>query len=83
MREPAVLKLRLLDYPAWRVKVNDAVVFPDQTRETAQITVPLAVGSSHVVVQFVRTADRTIGAVISALGVLVALVLLTRRPASR
>jgi uncharacterized membrane protein len=83
MREPAVLKLRLLDYPAWRVKVNDAVVFPDQTRETAQITVPLAVGSSHVVVQFVRTADRTIGAVISALGVLVALVLLTRRPASK
>jgi hypothetical protein len=79
-REPSVLKLRLLDYPAWSVKVNEAVVAPEQTGETAQITLPLAAGSSHVVVHFVRTPDRTIGAVISGASILIVLLLLTRRP---
>jgi hypothetical protein len=74
-RELSVLKLRLLDYPAWRVKVNEAVVVPEQKGETAQITVPLAAGSSHVVVRFIRTPDRTIGAVISFASVLIALLL--------
>ena len=77
--EPAVLKLRLLDYPAWRVDVNEAVVVPEQTGETAQITVPLSAGSSHVVVRFIRTPDRTIGAVISIASVLIVLLLFTRR----
>jgi hypothetical protein len=77
-REPAVLKLRLLDYPAWRVKVNEAVVAPEQTGETAQITVPLAAGSSLVAVRFIRTPDRTIGAVISVVSALIALLLFTR-----
>ena len=78
-REPAVLKLRLLDYPAWRVKVNEAVVVPEQTGETAQITVPLAAGPSQVAVRFIRTPDRSIGAGISAASVLIALLLFTRR----
>jgi hypothetical protein len=79
-REPAVLKLRLLDYPAWRVEVNEAVVIPEQTGETAQITVPLAHGSSNVLVRFIRTPDRTFGAVISGVSVLIALLLLPGRP---
>jgi len=78
-REPAILKLRLLDHPAWRVKVNEAVVVPEHTGETAQITVPLTAGSSHVVVRFTRTPDRTIGAAISAASLLIALLLFTRR----
>src|ERR1700719_3299877 len=78
-REPAVLKLRLLDYPAWRVEVNEAVVIPEQTGETAQITVPLATGSSHVLVRFIRTPDRTVGAVISLVSALIALLLIPRR----
>jgi hypothetical protein len=80
-REPAVLKLRLLDYPAWRLEVNDAVVVPEQTAETAQIAVPLTAGSSHVVVRFIRTSDRTIGALISGVSVLLALLLIIRRSA--
>jgi hypothetical protein len=83
-REPAVLKLRLLDYPAWRVKVNGSEVIPEQTGETAQITVPLPAGSSDVVARFIRTPDRTIGAAISAASVLIALLLFTtRRPAAK
>jgi hypothetical protein len=82
-REPSVLKLRLLNYPAWREKVNGAVVVPEQTGETAQITVPLTAGSSHVEVRFIRTPDRTIGAIISGASVLIALLLITKRPQAR
>ena len=78
-REPAVLKLRLLDYPAWRVEINEALVVPEQTGETDQITVPLATGSSRVLVRFIRTPDRTVGAVISVVSVLIALLLLASR----
>jgi hypothetical protein len=79
-REPSILKLRLLDYPAWRVTVNEAVVIPEQTGETAQITVPLVAGASNVVLRFIRTPDRTVGAVISGLSVLIALLLFRKRP---
>jgi len=78
-RGPSVLKLRLLNYPAWRVKVNGAVAVPEQTGETAQISVPLTAGSSHVEARFIRTPDRTIGAVISGASVLIALLLIIRR----
>jgi hypothetical protein len=82
-REPAVLKLRLLDYPAWRVEVNEAVVVPEQTGETAQITAPLATGSSRVLVRFIRTPDRTVGAVISGVSALIALLLILSRRTER
>ncbi len=82
-REPALLKLRLLDYPAWRVEVNDSVVVPEQTGETGQITVPLATGSSRVLVRFIRTPDRTIGGLISATSILIALLLFPWRPSGR
>ena len=78
--EPSVLKLRLLDYPAWRVTVNEAVVIPEQTGETVQITAPLVAGASNVVVRFIRTPDRTVGAVISGISVLIALLLFRKRP---
>jgi hypothetical protein len=79
-REPAVLNLRLLDYPAWRVEINEALVVPEQTGETDQITVPLATGSSRVLVRFIRTPDRTIGAVVSGVSTLIALLLFGRGP---
>jgi hypothetical protein len=79
-REPAVLKLRLLDYPAWRVEINEALVVPEQTGERDQITVPLATGSSRVLVRFIRTPDRTIGGLISATCILIALLLFAWRP---
>ena len=79
-RQASILKLRLLDYPAWRVEVNETVVVPEQPGETTQITVPLPAGSSHVVVRFIQTPDRTIGAIISAASLLIALLLFKRRP---
>ena len=76
---PLRVALRLLNYPAWRVEVNDAVVLPENTDETGQIIVPLPAGQSHLAVRFTRTPDRTIGAILSACGVLIAVILLIAR----
>jgi hypothetical protein len=73
LRAPANLSLRLLNYVAWRVKVNDVDTVPQQVGETNQMILPLATGSSHIEVRFVRTLDRTIGGVVSACSVLVTL----------
>jgi hypothetical protein len=74
-REPLRLSLRLLNYPAWRVEVNDVAVIPQQAGETSEIVVPLAAGMSHVVVQFTRTRDRTIGSAITIVCVLITILL--------
>jgi 6-pyruvoyl-tetrahydropterin synthase related domain len=78
-REPLRLSLRLLNYPAWRIEVNDAAVIAQQTAETGQIVVPLAAGSSHVIVRFVRTPDRIIGGVLTGAAIFVVLLLFFRR----
>jgi hypothetical protein len=79
-REPARLAMRLLNYPAWRVEVNDKVVVPEPAEGSAQIILPLASGQSHVVVRFVRTSDRTVGAVASAVSLLILALLLVSKP---
>ncbi len=78
-RAPVRVALRLLNYPAWRVEVNDAVVIPERTEENNQMVLPLAAGTSHVVVQFTRTPDRSIGAAVTLGSVLLAILLLVRR----
>jgi hypothetical protein len=82
-RGPLRLSLRLLNYPAWRVEVNDAAVVPQRTDQTAQIVVPLAAGTSHVVVQFTRTRDRTMGGVVSGASVLIAMLIFVQRVRSK
>lgn len=74
--------LRLLNYPAWRVEVNGAVVQPERAEDTQQMIVPLAAGASRITVRFRRTADRTLGGGLSVLSALCALAL-WRRPARR
>jgi hypothetical protein len=78
-REPVRVALRILNYPAWRVEINDAAVIPERTEENNQMVVPLAAGSSHVVVRFTRTPDRTIGAGVTLAAVLIAILLFVRR----
>lgn len=79
VREPVRVALRILNYPAWRVEVNDSVVIPERTEETNQMVLPLASGSSHVVVRFTRTPDRTIGAAVTLASMLIAVLLFFRR----
>jgi hypothetical protein len=75
-REPFALGLRLLNYPAWRVDVNGAVVKPMDGDDFHQMIVPLAAGESHVIVKFRRTWDRWAGGAVSL--ILVLLLLLWR-----
>jgi hypothetical protein len=74
-REPLRLALRLLAYPAWRIEVDGKIVTPQHPEATAQMILRLAPGTQRVTAKFVRTPDRTLGIVISVLGVLTLLAL--------
>jgi tryptophan-rich sensory protein len=75
-REPLRVGLRLLNYPAWRVEVNGKAVTPEHAESSGQMILPLAPGTQRITAKFVRTPDRTLGSVISLLGVLTLLALL-------
>src|SRR5947209_13143105 len=52
LREEAWLKMRLLNYPAWRVKVNGQAVTPQHPDDYAQIIVPLSPGEQRITLRF-------------------------------
>jgi len=59
------LVFRLFNYPSWRVLVNGRVVVAESTKQTGQLTVPVAAGESRVQIKFVDSWDRAVGAAIS------------------
>jgi len=64
---PEKLRLRLFNYPAWRVEVNGAPIKAKSQPVTGEIVVPLETGISEVRVKFIQTSDRFWGGVISLL----------------
>jgi hypothetical protein len=74
--EPLRVGLRLLDYPAWRVEVNRKAVTPEHAENNREMIVAIAPGTQRITARFVRTPDRTLGSVVSLLGVLTLLALL-------
>jgi hypothetical protein len=78
-KEPFALGLRLLNYPAWRVTVNGAVVRPLNGEDYNQMLVELQPGESHIRARFVRTWDRTVGGCGSLASAIIGLWLLRRR----
>jgi uncharacterized membrane protein len=74
----ARLALRLVNYPAWRAEVNGQAVAPESQRgeDADQMILVLPAGESRVTVRFTRTLDRTLGGVLSLLGLLTWLALL-------
>jgi len=63
---PEKLRIRLLNYPAWRVEVNGREITAGTQPVTGEILIPVDTGSNRVRVTFVQTEDRLIGDLVSA-----------------
>jgi hypothetical protein len=63
--QPGKLVLKLFNYPAWKVEVNNRPVQTESLNITGQMVIPVAAGDHEVQVTFTRTRDREIGAFIS------------------
>ncbi len=59
--EPVELVLRLMNYPAWQVRVNGRRVLPQSDDPTGRMVIEVPAGHSVVDVRFVRTGDRWLG----------------------
>jgi hypothetical protein len=80
--EPVTLALKLLNYPAWEVRVDGKAITAETAPQTGQLFVNLDAGPHRVEIQFQRTGDRTIGLFISvfcAMGLLTLMLARTRR----
>jgi hypothetical protein len=67
--QPAELALRLLNYPAWEIKMDGTIVHAESLPETGQLSLQDPAGEHSVDVFFQRTWDRTAGSAISILSV--------------
>lgn len=59
------IDLRLLNYPAWVVRVDGARVQPGYEPDTGQMVLPLTAGNHRIDLLFRRTWDRTLGGIVS------------------
>jgi hypothetical protein len=64
------LVLRLVNYPAWDVRIDGTKIQPGYVDLTGQMILPVPAGTHHVTVIFRRTWDRTFGGIISLLAAL-------------
>jgi len=76
LSEPSKVGLRVLDYPAWRVKLNGKFTSPERGETNSQMIFTLGPGTQRITVHFVRTADRILGIAISMIAVVILLALL-------
>jgi hypothetical protein len=67
------LALKLINYPAWEIRVDEKVVQANPLPETAQMSFSIPAGEHSVHVHFRRTPDRTTGSAISLFSVLLLL----------
>ncbi len=78
---PATVALRLMNYPAWQVRIDGQVVEAESQEDTGQILIPLPAGRCSVQLEFRRTKDRTAGTALTGIAALfwLGLVLTGRR----
>lgn len=68
--QPAKLVLRLFNYPSWKVEVNDRLIRAETEEVTGQMIIPVQPGDNRVRIRLSRTWDRTMGAAISLVAVI-------------
>ena len=62
---PGYAVLRLMDYPAWRIRVNGSSIEARAKRDDGLIAFPLHGGQNHIDVQYVATTDTWLGRALS------------------
>ena len=62
---PQNLTVRLFNYPAWTVVVNDKPTETKKTDVTGLIVIPVAAGENDIDIRFKRSIDRVVGNVVS------------------
>jgi uncharacterized membrane protein YfhO len=67
--QPGYAVLRLMDYPAWRVRLNGKPV-PRESRDDGLITVPISAGTSTIDVRYSTTPDVWAGRILSLVSLL-------------
>lgn len=73
------LVLRLRDYPAWKVRVNGALLRSRPQRNDGLMVLPISAGASAIDVEYGATSDQRMGDAISAAALLVLLAMRQRR----
>jgi hypothetical protein len=76
------IALRLLAYPAWRVKVNGNQA-EMRTGDAGQLVIPVPAGRSYVEVNFLPTSDWILGALVSSFAMVIAGIIVWRGRALR
>jgi hypothetical protein len=80
---PAYAVLRLVDYPAWRVRLNGQLVTTRPRRDDGLMVIPTPAGASTIDVRYAATPDVWCGRFISLISLLIVILLtLTIRKAS-
>ncbi len=62
---PAFAVLRLMDYPAWQVRVNGRMVSSRPRREDGLMVAPIPAGHAQIDVRYAATADVWVGRLVS------------------
>ena len=68
---PGYAVFRLMDYPAWTVRRNDAIITQRPRRDDGLLTIPVPPGRSEIDIQWHTTPDIWIGRALSLLGLCV------------
>jgi len=68
---PVVAAVKLLEYPAWQVRINGRLGARQADSYFGQMLLALPAGTNHVEIHFGWTRDRTVGCVVSGIGILI------------
>jgi 6-pyruvoyl-tetrahydropterin synthase related domain len=68
--QSSIAILQLMDYPAWRVRINGQPVSKSAPASSGQLQIAVPAGHSDVEIKFDHTADRVIGDIITIFSLL-------------